>query len=76
MLPILHSLYHNALSITIFITLAITMERFHAVCNPPEYRARLIIYGQKKLVLMYSLPAIGSAFLLNIPKVTDTIEKL
>ena len=67
--PLLHTLYHTSLSTTIFITMAITMERFHAVCYPTDYRVRMTIYGQKKLVLLYIIPAIGCALLFNIPQV-------
>ena len=51
------------------ITLAITVERFHAVCNPTEYKSRLVFYGKKNLVLLYSLPAVATASVLNIPQV-------
>ena len=74
--PLLHTLYHTSLSTTIFITLAITMERFHAVCNPLAYRARLIIYEQRQLVLLYSLPAVGCAVVLNIPQVGEAAQVL
>jgi hypothetical protein len=69
MTPVLHSLYHTSLSTTIFITMAITVERFHAVCNPTPYKSRLIFYGKNNLVLLYSLPAVATASLLNIPQV-------
>ena len=69
MMPVLHSLYHTSLSTTIFITLAISVERYHAVCSPTSYKSRLVFYGKNHLVLLYSLPALVGAAVLNIPQV-------
>ena len=66
---ILHSMYHTSLSCTIFTTLSMTVERYQAICTPTQYRARLARYGHTQLFLVYSMPAMLMATVLNIPQV-------
>jgi hypothetical protein len=73
--PVLHSLYHTTLTITIFCTLAITTERYQALCNPTQYRQRLRSWGQKKVLLLYLLPVIIASIILNIPQAVSVTNK-
>ena len=73
--PVLHSLYHTTLTITIFCTLAITTERYQALCNPTQYRQRLRSWGQKKVLLLYLLPVIIASLILNIPQAVSVTNK-
>ena len=38
------------------------------MCNPTQYRQRLLSWGQRKLFLLYLLPAILASLILNIPQ--------
>ena len=63
------ALCHIAVSASVFITIAITMERYHAVCSPHTYQIRLINKGHWSILIGNLLPIFLAAILLNIPKI-------
>ena len=77
-------LCHVSYSASVFLTVAITIERFFAVCRPLQYQARVTEKGHycillqvtltrnicntNSVSLQYVLPAVCTALLLNLPK--------
>ena len=43
-------------------------KEIKALCNPTQYRQRLLSWGQRKLFLLYLLPVILASLILNIPQ--------
>jgi len=53
---------------TIYMTLALTTERYLAVCRPHKYRALSRSISSTKRFLAYVIPVTVTSFALNIPK--------
>ena len=49
-------------------TLAVTVERFIAVCRPHQYRSISLTMTNTKRLLVYIVPVTVLSFALNIPK--------
>ena len=64
----------TAVSLTgsIYMTMAITIERFLAVCRPHYYRDVNTRISPVKKVLMYAIPVSTFAIIVNIPKFLET----
>ena len=61
-----------ALTGSIYMTMAITIERFMAVCHPHYYRDLNTRVTPLRRVLMYALPVTTFAVTVNIPKFLET----
>lgn len=60
---------HLGLAASVFLTIAITLERYQAVCCSPHlYQSRLVSTGPRLLLAYYITPAVLLAVLLNIPR--------
>ena len=62
------SVSHIAASISIFLTMAITFERYFGVCSAFTYKARVTRRGSLRILCSYVIPAVMAAITLNIPK--------
>ena len=62
---------HISLSGSVFLTVAITFERYKAVCLAHNYNYRNARIGHRSLVLRYVCPVLVLAILLNIPKLIE-----
>ena len=57
---------------SIYMTLAVTVERYIAVCRPHQYRNISQTMSNTKRLLVYIIPVTSISFALNIPKVSFT----
>ena len=57
---------------SIYMTLAVTVERYIAVCRPHQYRTISGTMSNTKRLLVYIIPVTSISFALNIPKVSFT----
>ena len=69
LIPWSHGLCHVAISASVFMTIAITVERYYAVSSPYTYQIRLLKKGFWWILFSYVLPVIFTAVFLNIPKI-------
>jgi len=53
---------------SIYMTLAVTVERYIAVCRPHQYRTISQTMSNSKRLLVYVVPVTAISFALNIPK--------
>ena len=60
---------HITVTISIFLTMSITLERYLAVCTAFTYQARVAEKGPFRIMCSYIIPAVLGAVLLNIPKI-------
>ena len=60
---------HIAVTTGIFLTMAITVERYFGVCSAFTYQARVAKKGSALILCSYIIPAILIAVLLNTPKI-------
>ena len=60
---------HISVSASVFLTIAITMERYFAVCFPYTYQSRLAGKGHWCIIISYIFPVFFSAILFNMPKI-------
>ena len=68
LIPWSDGLCHVAISASVFMTIAITVERYYVVSSPYTYQTRLLKKGFWWILFSYVLPVIVTAILLNIPK--------
>merc|ERR1719318_2200585 len=68
LVPVSDSLCHIAVTASVFLTIAITVERFYAVCSPFTYQTRVVERGHWWILSSYILPVLLTAIMLNIPK--------
>ena len=71
LLPWSDGLCHIAVTCSVFLTLAITGERYQAVYSPYSYQARLDHWW---LLSAYTIPLVMAAVLLNTPKILHLID--
>ena len=62
---------HIAVSLSVFMTIAISVERYFAVCSAFTYQARVAVKGHCRILSSYIIPAILIAIILNIPKILN-----
>ena len=60
---------HISVSASVFLTVAITMERYYAVCFPHTYQTRLAGKGHWCIIMSNILPVFFAAILFNMPKI-------
>ena len=60
---------HITISISIFLTMALTIERYFAICSAFTYQARVAKKGPFHIFYSYIFPAVFCALILNIPKI-------
>ena len=65
--PITESIAKISMATSIFLIIAISIERYRAVSLGAEYHSRVLRDGLTSLVITYTTPAIVLAFLFNIP---------
>merc|ERR1712154_154564 len=53
---------------SIYMTLAVTVERYIAVCRPHQFRTISQTMSQTRRILVYIIPVTAISFALNIPK--------
>ena len=68
LVPWSDGLCHIAVTASVFLTVAITVERYYAVCSPYAYQTRLAERGHWWILSSYIIPVVITATLLNIPK--------
>ena len=66
--PYSDSLCHVSITTSVFLVMALTLERFYAICFAHTYQQRLMEKGNWRIVLSYIIPAILFAVLFNLPK--------
>ena len=66
--PVSDGLCHIAVTASVFLTIAITVERFYAVCSPFTYHTRVVERGHWRILSSYIMPDMLTAIMLNIPK--------
>ena len=69
-------LFHVAISASVFLTIAITAERYYAVSSPYTYKIRLVKKGPRSILFRYLLPVLCCAITLNIPKMLQLLKIL
>ena len=69
-------LCHVAISASVFMTIAITLERYYAVSSPYTYQIRLLKKGFWWILFSYILPVIFGAIIINIPKILQLANVL
>ena len=69
-------LCHVAVSASVFLTIAITIERCYVVTSPFTYQIRVIQSGYKWILGYYIIPVIFGAVILNIPKMLQIANVL
>ena len=62
-------LCHVAISVSVFMTITITIERYSAISSPFTYQIKLTRRGYWKSISYYVLPVITASVILNLPKV-------
>jgi hypothetical protein len=60
---------HIAVTGSVFLTIAITVERYYAICSPHTYQARVLERGHWCIISSYVVPVFVTAVMLNTPKV-------
>ena len=60
---------HIAVTGSVFLTIAITVERYYAICSPHTYQTRVLERGHWCIISSYIVPVIVTAVMLNTPKV-------
>jgi hypothetical protein len=68
LVPVSDGLCHIAVTASVFLTIAITVERFYAVCSPFTYQTREVERGHWWILSSYIMPVMLTATMLNIPK--------
>ena len=76
MAPYTDCLCHISITASVFLTMALTVERYYAVCSPHTYQARVAVRGHCWILLSYIIPTILGAVILNIPKVLQVSDIL
>ena len=69
LLPLIEGVSHVSISASVFMTVAITVERYYAVSRPHTYQIRLAKRSIKRILAGYLVPVIFASILLNIPKI-------
>ncbi|XP_023333939.1 FMRFamide receptor, partial [Eurytemora carolleeae] len=59
---------HLGLALSIFLTVAVTLERYQSISDPLNYEARVVSRGRTNLVLIYLIPSILLSIVFNIPR--------
>ena len=72
--PWTDAICHIAVSASVFITIAITMERYQAVCFPYTYQIRLVKKGNWYIMIGNMIPIFLAAVLLNMPKILNLTQ--
>ena len=67
---------HIAVSSSVFLTIAITLERYLAVSSPLEYQARFAQWSHSKIIFCYLVPVFFFASLFNVPKILNILGVL
>ena len=62
-------LCHVAISVSVFMTITITVERYFAVSSPFTYKIKLMKRGYWWSISYYVIPVIIAALILNTPKI-------
>ena len=70
--PLSDGLCHVAISVSVFMTITITFERFSAISSPFTYQIRLTRRGYWRSIFCYVCPVIIASVLLNLPKVLQS----
>ena len=65
---VLYPMSAVAFCASIYMTLAVTVERYIAVCRPHQYRTISLTMTNTKRLLVYIIPVTVLSFALNIPK--------
>ena len=65
---VLYPMSAVAFCASIYMTLAVTVERYIAVCRPHQYRTISLTMTNTKRLLVYIIPVTLLSFALNIPK--------
>ena len=74
--PYSDGLCHISITASVFLTVAITVERYYAVCSPHTYQLRVAVRGHGWILLSYIIPTILGAIILNIPKLLQVSDLL
>ena len=67
--PLSDGLCHISITTSVFLTVAITIERYYAVCAPHMFKVRVAARGHWWIIYTYIIPTIFSAIFFNIPKI-------
>ena len=71
LVPVSDGLCHISVTASVFLTIAITVERYYAVCSPFTYQTRLVERGHWRILSSYIMPVMLIAIMLNIPKLLN-----
>ena len=74
LMPWSDGLCHIAVTSSVFLTIAITAERYYAVWSPYSYQTRVAERGHWWILSSYTIPVAFSAIILNIPKLLHLIK--
>ena len=76
LIPWSDGLCHIAITASIFLTIAITLERYYAVSSPYTYQIRLNKKGFWAILTYHIIPVILIAVIVNIPKLLQVFNIL
>ena len=68
----IYPLTNTLLSATILMTVVLALERYIAVCHPLFHRDLVHTHSIAKRVVIYTIPVIIFALLINVPKFFET----
>ena len=74
LVPWSDGLGHIAVTMSVFLTIALTAERYYAVCSPYSYQTRVAERGHWWILSSYTIPVGLAATILNIPKLLHLIK--
>ena len=74
--PFSDGLCHISITASVFLTVAITVERYYAICFPHSYQLRVAVRGHRWILLSYIIPTIIGAIILNVPKLLHVTDLL